>query len=34
LRREHVRIVQSAGQSIALSMLHPYPQAKARLKTA
>jgi len=34
LRREHVRIVQSAGQSIALNMLHPYPEARARLKTA
>jgi glutamate synthase domain-containing protein 2 len=34
LRREHVRIVQSAGQSIALNMLHPYPQAGASLKTA
>ncbi|HNO74432.1 FMN-binding glutamate synthase family protein [Nitrosomonas mobilis] len=27
--REHVRIVQTAGQSIALNMLHPYPQTKA-----
>ncbi|MCC7135761.1 MAG: FMN-binding glutamate synthase family protein [Nitrosomonas sp.] len=26
--REHVRIVQTAGQSTALNMLHPYPQAK------
>ena len=25
LRREHVRIVQTANQSIALNMLHPYP---------
>lgn len=25
LRREHVRIVQSANQSIALNMLYPYP---------
>ncbi|MCE3000732.1 MAG: FMN-binding glutamate synthase family protein [Betaproteobacteria bacterium] len=25
LRREHVRIVQTANQSVALSMLHPYP---------
>jgi glutamate synthase domain-containing protein 2 len=27
LRREHVRIVQSANQSIALNMLYPYPRA-------
>jgi len=26
-RREHVRIVQPGGQSIALNMLHPYPAA-------
>ena len=25
LRREHVRIVQSPGRSVPLSMLHPYP---------
>jgi glutamate synthase domain-containing protein 2 len=25
LRREHVRIVESAGRSAALNMLHPYP---------
>jgi hypothetical protein len=25
LKREHVRIVQSANQSIALNMLYPYP---------
>jgi hypothetical protein len=24
-RREHVRIVQPNGQSIALNMLYPYP---------
>ena len=27
LRREHVRIVQTANESMALSMLHPYPVA-------
>ena len=26
LRRDHVRIVQTANQSIALNMLHPYPE--------
>lgn len=30
LKREHVRIVQSANQSIALNMLHPYPQSGRR----
>jgi glutamate synthase domain-containing protein 2 len=30
LRREHVRIVQTAGQSIALNMLYPYPVAGSR----
>ena len=30
LRREHVRIVQASGQSVALNMLYPYPEAKAR----
>jgi glutamate synthase domain-containing protein 2 len=25
LRREHVRIVRSANESVALNMLHPYP---------
>jgi glutamate synthase domain-containing protein 2 len=30
LRREHVRIVESAGRSAALNMLHPYPQPGAR----
>ena len=29
LRREHVRIVQTAGRSIAMNMLHPYPQVGA-----
>jgi len=30
LKREHVRIVQSANQSVALNMLYPYPEARAR----
>jgi glutamate synthase domain-containing protein 2 len=34
LRREHVRIVQSGGQSIALNMLYPYPEPKARVRAA
>jgi len=34
LRREHVRIVQSAGQSVALNILYPYPETGGRLKTA
>jgi glutamate synthase domain-containing protein 2 len=28
LRREHVRIVESANQSIAFNMLYPYPKTK------
>jgi hypothetical protein len=28
LKREHVRIVQSANQSIALNMLYPYPASR------
>ena len=34
LRREHVRIVQANGQSIALNMLFPYPEPKARIRAA
>lgn len=34
LRREHVRIVQANHQSIALNMLHPYPEPRARIKAA
>jgi glutamate synthase domain-containing protein 2 len=34
LRREHVRIVQSGGQSVAFNMLYPYPEPKARVKVA
>ena len=30
LRREHVRVVQASGQSMALNMLFPYPEAKPR----
>ena len=30
LKREHVRIVQTANQSIALNMLHPYPEVGRR----
>ena len=34
LKREHVRIVQASGQSVALNMLYPYPELKARIKAA
>src|SRR5215471_18254031 len=34
LRREHVRIVQTAGHSAALNVLYPYPEANARRKAA
>jgi glutamate synthase domain-containing protein 2 len=34
LTREHVRIVQANGQSMALNMLYPYPDPKARMKVA
>jgi glutamate synthase domain-containing protein 2 len=34
LKREHVRIVQASGQSVALNMLYPYPEPKARSKVA
>ena len=33
LRREHVRIVQGGGQSVALNMLYPYPEANSKRKT-
>jgi glutamate synthase domain-containing protein 2 len=33
LKREHVRIVQSANQSIALNMLYPYPALGSRAIT-
>ncbi len=29
LRREHVRVVQTAGHSMAMNMLYPYPDTKA-----
>ena len=34
LTREHVRIVQTAGQSIALNMLYPYPVVGERAERA
>ena len=34
LKREHVRLVQASGQSVALNMLYPYPELKARMKVA
>jgi glutamate synthase domain-containing protein 2 len=34
LRREHVRIVQANQQSVALSMLYPYPEPKGRVRVA
>jgi glutamate synthase domain-containing protein 2 len=34
LRREHVRIVQASGQSVALNMLYPYPEPKAKIRAA
>ena len=34
LKREHVRIVQANHQSVALNMLYPYPEPKARIRAA
>jgi glutamate synthase domain-containing protein 2 len=34
LKREHVRIVQANHQSVALNMLYPYPEPKARVRVA
>jgi glutamate synthase domain-containing protein 2 len=34
LKREHVRIVQASGQSVAMNMLYPYPEPKARKRAA
>ncbi len=34
LKREHVRIVQANHQSVALNMLYPYPEPKARVRAA
>jgi hypothetical protein len=33
-RREHVRIVESAGKSIALNMLYPYPEVRKEFNEA
>ena len=30
LRRENVRVVQSAGQSVALNILFPYPEPASK----
>jgi len=34
LKREHVRIVQANHQSVALNMLYPYPEPRARVRVA
>jgi hypothetical protein len=34
LKREHVRIVQTAGHSTALNMLYPYPEPNTKRKAA
>jgi glutamate synthase domain-containing protein 2 len=34
LRREHVRIVQTAGHSVALNIMYPYPEHGVRRKAA
>ncbi|HYA46922.1 MAG TPA: FMN-binding glutamate synthase family protein [Burkholderiales bacterium] len=34
LKREHVRIVQAAGRSVALNIMHPYPEANAKRRAA
>ena len=34
LKREHVRIVRNANESIALNMLYPYPQPRERKQAA
>ena len=34
LRREHVRIVQTAGQSVALNVLYPYPEPDSKRRRA
>ena len=34
LRREHVRILQSTGQSVALNMLYPYPEVGSKMSRA
>ena len=32
LRREHVRIMQGAAQSVAMNVLYPYPEADSKLR--
>jgi glutamate synthase domain-containing protein 2 len=32
LKREHVRVLQNAGQSVALNVLYPYPEANTKLR--
>jgi glutamate synthase domain-containing protein 2 len=34
LRREHVRIVQNACQSVAMNVLYPYPEISSRRRAA
>ena len=34
LRREHVRVVQNAGQSVALNILYPYPETASKRRAA
>ena len=34
LKREHVRIVQTAGHSTALNILYPYPEPNTKRKAA
>jgi hypothetical protein len=34
LKREHVRLVQASGQSVAFNMLYPYPELKVKMKVA
>jgi hypothetical protein len=33
-RREHVRIVRSAYESVAMSQLYPYPEQRSRAQPA
>jgi hypothetical protein len=34
LRREHLRIVQNACQSVAMNFLYPYPEPSSKRKAA
>jgi hypothetical protein len=34
LRREHVRIMQSSLQSVSFNILHPYPEASVKIRSA